>query len=284
MYTRDETIQAFSDLALNASDTAKAKAQRLIQERIKEILGNTGLSFNYETAYIPSVGGQNIYSMPANCNRIVSASFSLNNIIFPLRVVNTLQEFNSYRVTNMTSNFPFLLYVENNNIHPYPYPSSSEDTFIVNYIKRVPDMSFADLTKTVSFTAGSTTATSTSLTSNLIGKYVKGLDGIWYTIVDVPSSTELTLKQEYAGLTNSGSTTIAELVPLPDGYEMTPVYMALADYYISDESKQGLYDRFSIRSKELIKSLNDEFGSTTDNVTGFAGNYNKEVPRFFVAP
>lgn len=284
MLSRDETIQAFKDLALNSSDTAINKGQRLIQQRIKEVLGLTGLSFNYDTAVIPSQANVKSYSMPANCNRVVSASFQLNNLLFPLLIVNSEQEFNRYRVTNFTSNFPRILYVKNNTIYPYPYPADDTIEFQVNFIKRVPDMSFVDVSTTGTVTLGSPTVTGTGFLTTYIGKSLRAADGIWYEIIDVPNSTHITLKQNYAGLTTTGAITIAELVPLPEGFELTPIYLALADYYISDESKEGLYDRFLSRGNDLLTGLKDAFGSTTDSVTGFAADYEQQIPSFFVAP
>ena len=59
-------------------------------------------------------------------------------------------------------------------------------------------------------------------------------DGQWYEIASSASGTAITLVAPYEGVTLSGATaaaTVAQMSPIPEAYDMAPIYRTLALFY-----------------------------------------------------
>lgn len=101
---------------------------------------------------------------------------------------------------------------------------------------------------TTTITVGSDTGgsivigTGTTWTTPMAGRYIqiadsstanKG-DGFWYEIDEILSSTALTLKKKYQGtaiVSGTAAYTIGQCSPIPDAYQMAPLYRAVAIYW-----------------------------------------------------
>jgi len=282
MLSLTETTQAFQDRSLNNAIDAKAK--RFVNEYIRQILSTTGLPFNYGYSSFEAENGVESYTLRADCNKLVSVSFKNSGLMRNIKILNTRREFDTYRVTNMTSNFPYVCYYDSKELHVYPTPQQSVTTIIyITYEKRVPDLTFADVTISgVTSTLDSKTVTGTGFSTSWNGKYFRTTDGIWYQIDTVSSSTSMTLTTTYNGATTTSTATIAVLIPLPDGFELTPVYLALADYFMADEGKLTTTDRWRTQGNDMLQLLREQFSNPSDTIAGSADDITQNIPGFFV--
>jgi hypothetical protein len=282
MLSLTETVQAFQDRSLNNAIDAKAK--RLVNGYIHQILSTTGLPFNYGYSDFEAVNGEETYTLRADCNKLVSVSFKNAGLMRNIKILNTRREYDTYRVTNMTSNFPYVCYYDSKDLHVYPTPQQSITTIIyITYEKRVPDLTFADTTITsVTSTLESNIVTGSGFQTAWEGKYFRTTDGIWYQIDVVTSPTQMVLTTPYNGATTTASATIAVLIPLPDGYELTPVYLALADYFMADEGKLTTTDRWRAEGEKMVLALREQFSNPSDTIAGSADDITQNIPGFFV--
>lgn len=101
--------------------------------------------------------------------------------------------------------------------------------------------SSATATIEVSSSSGGTivTGSGTTWTSAMAGRYVQinastGGDNAWYKIESVLSTTHLALSTPYAGAdisAGSATYTIGQVSPIPEAYQIAPVYRAVALYW-----------------------------------------------------
>ena len=95
------------------------------------------------------------------------------------------------------------------------------------------------------------TGSGTSWATGMEGRKIKiantsaanGGDGFWYTIDTVYSTTILSLTQKYQGdniSAGSATYTIGQVPPIPEAYQMAPIYRAAALYWeIKDDHKKA---------------------------------------------
>jgi len=53
--------------------------------------------------------------------------------------------------------------------------------------------------------------------------------------------------------------------PMPQGFEMLPVYMAAADYMLGEEGKETLADRYEARAEKMNKKMKGKYGGRSEN-------------------
>ncbi len=86
------------------------------------------------------------------------------------------------------------------------------------------------------------TASGTTFTQDMVGRYIKitettaanGGDGFWYEISGYLSTTVITLTKPYEGTAISAATaayTIGQMSPIPEAYDIAPVYRSSALYW-----------------------------------------------------
>ena len=282
MMSLNEALQSFQDRSLNTQIDAKAK--RMINDIVRQDIATSDLPYNYGVYTFLSEADMTEKTITPLANKVISVSFKNSQLIRTLLIVNSLKEFNTYRVSSMSNNFPFVCYFDSKKLHFYPKLSSDNVTeFYVNYLKKVPEITFPDTTVSgVTVTEGSRTVTGTGFLSSYVGKYLKTSNNIWYEIEEVTSSTSMILTTEYAEATATTTVTVAALLPYPDGFELMPIYEALSEYFMSDENKIAVVDRWKARSQELRQQYKEQFNTPTDNIAGLAEAVTSNIPGFYV--
>ena len=190
-----------------------------------------------------------------------------NSTNYPVTEVQDPHMWNDLKITPFTSDIPEFYYRFGDTIEAYPTPSSTGTVFEFNYKKKIIDLSEDDSTVTVSFTNDDETITSSgAFTSAMVGQYVLGLDGYWYEIESFTNANSMELTKVYEGTTDSGSTTIGQISTMPDGFEKLPLYRAVQEYFLGQESKQTIADRWGQKADKLEERLRAEHGIKTRNV------------------
>lgn len=145
-----------------------------------------------------------------------------------------------------TSNTPYFTYVENQKFYIQPIPSSSGNTIKLRGRLRVADLNIEDYTTgTIVSVANAGTdivGSGTSWTADMVGMYIRitntqaanGGDGFWYEIGSWTDATHITLLKPYEGtsiVAGSAAYTIGQTAPIPEAYDIAPVYRASALYW-----------------------------------------------------
>lgn len=194
---------------------------------------------------IATVASQQGYSIPAGVRKIVDIYVSVGSTVYTPQPVYSPEAWNRILSAQLgESDVPQFYFVQDNKILIAPTPSSTAGTITVRGRRGVNDLTVADLT-----TSTVTTATngSTALVINagglvsMAGKYIRitntGVantgDGQWYEIASATATT-ITLVAPYEGtsiVAGTAACVIAQMTPIPDAYDMAPIYRTLALFY-----------------------------------------------------
>jgi len=247
------------------------------------------------------VDGQSIYQTPIDSVRIIGMTVKTaegdNSYSPPIKEIRSEYEWRLIKTTpNYASSWIAYYYVlGNDEIEVWPIPSSNITNGIRFYYQQQDhDLSVDDIVssalspvQTVTMTNGSTAVTSTgsTFTNQLVGLQFQ-LTGVtdlsWYEIVDVPTSSTLTLKSAFVGNSGSGlAFRIGQISILPQEYADAPVHYALGNFFYSkgntqrgdyhlgkdEDGKRGLFYTMVYDAIQAYSS------STEGNVISDSDNY-----------
>lgn len=232
--------------------------------------------FTRKQAFTDIVVGQQYYQTPIDSVRVMAVSTVLsNNYEFPVDQMRSEYQWRQQNIVPFTSTYAIYYFVVGNDqIGLWPIPSqtvSSGLRFI--YQPQDVDMTQDDYTTgTITVVNGSTAVTGvgTTWTTNMIGSQITATDnsdGQWYEIIDVPTTTSLTLKTAWIG--PSGATKpyrIGQIFIFPPEYDDVPIDYALARYF---ESKNNVvrakYHRDNF-DEQVNRAVREYASSSTSNV------------------
>lgn len=187
-----------------------------------------------------TVNGQIWYHNPPGLSKIETVTIPLGNIVLPLRVIHSQEEWDRLHIVPITSNYPEAVFPRRDDFGIYPTPSSAVTmTLVGNYM---PVSMTADdySTGTVSVTQNSATITGsgTVWTVDMVGRYFFLTDslgqssGNWYRIAAFVSSTELTLETFFEESTGSSLTYVIGQSPdIPEELHEFIPHRAAGIYY-----------------------------------------------------
>jgi hypothetical protein len=237
-----QTNTDFTTLSHDASTANVALGKSLINTCIKKVLSLSNWTFNKDSKTYASVALQQEYDPPYNAAKLEYVNVYYGGVWYaPIEVRNGTQ----WRLLNnvtVYSDIPNYWYVSNRTKKwsLSPIPSSTGTVIKVGFTKKIRDLSVADYTTgTITTTANSTAIVGvlTVWTKRMIGEYIKitSADTIvgdyWFEITGVTDATHLTVREEVPVAVAGASYTIAEMIPLPDGFEDIPLWYALSIYY-----------------------------------------------------
>lgn len=213
------------------------------------------------TKTIATVASQMDYPMPASIRKLTDLYVTVGTTVYRPEPVYDAEQWSKILQTQMaSSDIPQYFYPNGNLISIYPAPSSTAGTITVKGRRNIIDQSIADYTTgTISAVTTGTkviTGSGTVWTSQMVGRFIKinlantvnTGDGMWYEIAQVTSATSLTLVANYEGPTISGGSiiyTIGQVSPIPEAYELAPIYRTLAIFLQKDDpTHQGIADAY----------------------------------------
>lgn len=235
-----------------------------LNSAIKEALGEDDWIFLEKTATGTTVASQQGYILPADFAQMRTVTVTVGTTVWSVVQAPSRQFWDQLNVVTFTSDIPNYYYILGKRIYLYPTPASSSNTITYDYKKKVGKLSVTDYTTgTIAITSGdeTVTGTATTFTSSMAGLALMTTDGLWYDINTYTSATSLELLQPYLGATISGATyTIGQLSPIPDAYEMLPVYGAAADYFRTKGNKEKT-EMFEGKADALLRIMKTEQGA-----------------------
>lgn len=211
-----------------------------------------GRYFSRKQQFTDVVNGQQIYQTPIDCIRIIGMTVSVSDTYqTPVKEVRSEFEWRQITAYPYSSNWPaYYFMIGNDEFALWPTPSQDVTNGLRFYYQQqdhdlsVEDITSASTTATVSVTNGSNLVTATSgiFTPNMANlKFqLTGVNDLtWYEIVDVPTTSTLTLKSAFVGLSGSAQAwRIGQSFIFPDEYSDVPLDYALARFFQSRNNPQ----------------------------------------------
>lgn len=232
--------------------------------------------FTRKQQFTDIVADQQYYQVPVDSIRVSSITVTLpNGYIYPVKELRSEDEWRRYNITPYTSNYAMYYFVYGNDqLGLFPIPAEDVDQGL-RFVYQPQDVDLTQddyTTGTVVVTNDSVTVTGTSTTwtTNMIGRFftvTDGSDGEWYEITAVPDATTLTLKTPVVGATGSGKAyRIGQTFIFPDEYDDVPIDYALYRFF---ESRNNA-DRAAYHKKNFDDTVEDAVrryaSSTSSNV------------------
>jgi len=239
--TFNQLVSDYKTISGDSSSSNETLGKTLMNDFIKQILRLRDWTFNRETATDSTEEDKQYYPLPYNCETIRKVQVEVNSITYTPKEIKNGRDWSRLNMISMSSDIPTAFHIKpsTREIGFYPIPSSDGNTITFTFQEKIKDLGEADYTTgTVSVTKGSSTITGsgTSWTSSMVGRYIKVTD-YWYKITAVSSATSLTIQGEFGeDDVSGGSYTIAELVPLMEGFENLPLWKALSIYFQSRDT------------------------------------------------
>ena len=273
MKTFTTVLSNYKTISRDSSTGNATLGKQLLTDFIREILYAEDWTFNRGTSTDKTVASQQYYPLPYNCWRLRKTSVEVSSTTYNPRDIKDEREWAILNRVSMESDVPTNYFIKpsSNEIGYFPIPSEDNNTITHTFQKRVPDYGATDYdTGTIVATNGSTAVvgTSTVWTSDMAGRWLN-VDNYWYEIASVTDNTHLTLVTEYGEDTASGSTyTIAEMIPLPEGFENIPLYKALSVYFQSRDTagSRQQANQYITLYEEGLSRLYKRDGKTTGDI------------------
>lgn len=251
MKSFSDVLADYKTITKDSSSDNDSVGKILINTILRKILTAHKWSFHKDTQEITTIANQKFYALHRNVEKVLGVTATVNGVDYtPREIINddTWRRLNRDADT-VTSDIPQFWRVNpfTRHLEIYPPSSSAGDTIKVYYTKRFKGLSQAEITSSVDSYSGTVTITENSLsvagtgtnfTDDMVDKWLKLTeDEQWYKITAVGSTTALTLATYFnsaywggSAVTN-GYFTIAEMIPLPNGYEDLVILGAAAMYY-----------------------------------------------------
>ncbi len=109
-------------------------------------------------------------------------------------------------------------------------------------------------------------------------------DGFWYQIDSVPDGNDLRLTDLYGGISISGGSAtyiIGQMSPLPDNYQLLPVYYAASQYFQTNLNPAQA-TQYTGMFATGVEQMLDEFGEKSTNVAiDYGYSYRQTNPNLY---
>lgn len=216
------------------------------QQRFNAALGRY---FSRKQQFTDLVDGQSIYQTPIDSIRVIGMTVMVSDTYAtPVKEIRSEFEWRQLTAYPYDSNWPaFYFVLGSDEVQLWPTPSQDVTNGLRFYYQQQDfDLSVEDIissalspVQTCTATNGDVTITSTgsTFTSQLKGLWFQTTgttDLTWYQIVDVPTSSTLTLKSAFVGTGGAGlSFRIGQTFIFPQEYSDVPIDYALGRYFQS---------------------------------------------------
>jgi len=283
----------FVRLARDTSNGALVQGQEDMNTGYHMFNAKFGRYYSRKQQFTDVVTGQSIYQTPVDSIRIIGMTVKTadgtNTYSPPIKEIRSEYEWRLIKtVPNYSSSWITYYYVlGNDEIEVWPVPSTDIPNGIRYYYQpqdhdlSVEDVVSSDLSpaQTCVMVNGDVTVTSTgsTFTSEMAGLWFR-LNGItdltWYEIVDVPTSSTLTLKSPFVGLSGSGlNFTIGQLSIIPNEYQDAPINYALYLFFSGKGNEQRATLHKGLFDTAVSDAVSSYSLSTEGNVINDSDNY-----------
>lgn len=236
--------------------------------------------FSRKQQFANIILGQSIYQTPVDCVRVIGLTFSISNTYkTPLKEIRDEYQWRQITAYPYSSNWPaYYMMLGNDEFTVWPTPSQNVTNGIRFYYQvqdhtlSVEDITSTSTSSTVSVTNGSTLVTATS---GVFTPQMKGLwfslsgvtDTTWYEIVDIPTTSTLTLKSTFVGITGSAQTfTVGQLPIIPGEYHDAPINYALYLFFSGKGNEERAQQHLGLYNAAVTDAIQEYSSSTQGSV------------------
>lgn len=273
----------FGALSNNNSTVNLSLGDVLINEGIRNMLGNLDWPFLEKQRTISTTDGTQFYDLPNDCDKMVEPIITVGGIVYrPIEVMSWDDWYFINSATNIEGDNVCYYFIDlsTKQIGFWPTPATTSNTITLTYKRKVRDLSIADYTTgtitTATAASDAIVGSGTSWTTGQEGLSIRitriaganGGDGDWYEIEDVASGTAITLTRNYLGQSiaaGSAAYTIGDTMIIPERFQMGPIYWSVAEYW-RKEGDAGKADRFQAQYDKLLEEMKEMYGEKTTNV------------------
>lgn len=282
----------YGTLTKNTTSANLTDGDLFLSDTVRKMLAMADWWWAETTDTVATVASQQAYQIPKTIRKVSDVYVTVSSTIYTPELVYDPRKWASVLQRELgDSDTVLFAYIRGKQLLLEPKPASANTITFVGRIGAV-DISIADYTTgtITSIANGATTVTASGSTFNasMAGRYIRiddsdaanvG-DNRWYQIDSITSTTVLELVKPYEGLTiSAGSPTyaIGQMTPIPEEYELAPVYRATAIYWDSQGEHQRadmywmLYD--GGKEKGKVKLAGGIIGSMTEDNSTFEGAY-----------
>lgn len=279
MKTKTSYVALFKEITKNNTTANGTLGLKWINESAKTI-GNINKGtwkFLKKTITITTVANQDGYQIPNKLRKVISTYLQLpssQGVIYRPINIYTEEDWETILQSKLGySDTVRFQYIDNQArvIKYQPIPSTTGNNIVITGRLKITDLTRDDYTTgTISaVTNGDATVTGSGTTWNtsMIDSWIQiaqtsatsSGDGLWYQIESVTSTTSLELYKPYEGETEAAASlsyTIGQTFPIPEEYDMAPLYRALALYwdYQRDQKQSERYWLLYDGGNEIGKS------------------------------
>lgn len=286
-----------ASLYQSLTDTSTANAtlgNQRINDSVRTVCNIRGGKwwFLETVSTLNTVASQQAYQIPQGLRKVMDVTVTVGTQVYPTNIVYDDDTWNRIISSNLgESDVPMFVYQKGRQLLFSPIPASSSNTISIRGRIANIDMTVADVTSsTVTSIANGGTAMviSGGGLASMAGKYIRITntgaantgDGLWYKI-SAATATTITLEAPYEGTTiavGTAACTIAQMSPIPEAYDMAPIYRAVALYWTdkNDFEKAKIYWRLYDGGQEagLVNIPGGLIGQMIENEsTTVEGNY-----------
>jgi len=259
MLSTTTAVSLYGKLTKDSSTENLADGLILINDSIRAVCSLRPFAFLEALRTVSTVASQRSYQIPNDLkSSLADVYVTVGTTIYcPTPVIDDAK-WKAILASNLgETDVPEFWYREGDLVNFAPIPATSGNTITFRGRKKVRDLSISDYTTgtIVSVANGGTAVVGngTAWAASMAGRYIritesdtanKG-DGKWYEIASVASATALTLSKPYSGTAiaaGAAAYNIAQVSPIPEEYDIAPVYRAAALYYTKEDGNQA--DRF----------------------------------------
>lgn len=278
MITYTNALTLYQKLTEDDSSTNTALFNIVLNEKIRHVLSRRQWPFLEKSTTLLTVADQQFYKLPALYKKLIDITVLVGGTLYVPKEAPNRVFWDNLNDSTTTADFPDYYFIFGNQIGLWQIPATASNTITINYRQRQKDISIADYTTgtIVSIANGATTVTGsgTTWTNKMTGRWIRITDsdtantgdGEWYEIASVTSTTVLELVAPYEGTAiaaGSASYKIGQVSLIPEDYQMIPIYLAVADYWLKeDDNKNQIFEQ---KAEILLERMIEEFSSKSEN-------------------
>jgi len=238
--------QTFSE---NTATTNQTLGAQMLNDSLRTIGTMRGGNWPWleRLRTMDTVASQRAYAIPASVRKIADIQVTVGTQVYMPEMIYDPEHWKLILAYNLgEGDIPLFVYQQGRSVLFAPIPATTGNTITYRSRENIIDLNAVDYTTgTITSIANAGTAvvgSGTSWTAPMVGRYIRftststdnGGDGLWYEISAVGSATTLTLTTPYQGtsiVAGTAAYTIGQMSPIPESYDVAPVYRAAALYW-----------------------------------------------------
>ena len=255
--TFSDLISYGQDGTNDTSTTIKTFLKRRINDKYELVADKLNTFTQTLCRTPPTVAGRQYYDNPPNLRDIESVTITIDDVIYPLKAVNSQEKWNRLNAITSVGSIPEKFFKRRDDYGLFPIPQDANNTITIAYTQRAIPLYFEDyITGTVTVTENdqAVTVATGNFTTGAIkpGFWFTLTDsngeprGNWYRILSVTDASNLKLETYFEETGEAGATYLIGQVPeIPEeGHILLPIG-ALSEFYLLKQKDTETATRFN---------------------------------------